>query len=270
MGMPGNLRLGEWSGAIIARGAATGSRTYAPPFPFRPAAGAPSFPLPPWYNAGRNRTWLGDAVEADPPDLSYEAALWEQGVRYVAGVDEVGRGPIAGPVVAAAVILPPACDFPWLDDVRDSKQLTPRQRERLAAEIRRCAAAVGVGVAPVGAIDRHGIAPALRSAMLHALASLRCRPQWLLTDAVALPEAGTPQHNLIGGDRRSCSIAAASIVAKVARDRIMEGLDHRFSGYGLARNKGYCTAEHVAALLRLGPSPVHRRSFAPVRQLVGG
>jgi len=202
------------------------------------------------------------------PNLAEERSLWLQGLDLVAGVDEVGRGPLAGPVVAAAVILSPSSDFRWLFHVRDSKQLSPAHRQELATYIWHDALAVGVGFVSHTAIDRLRIAEATRQAMLRAVGELHRRPQHLIIDALSLPACSLPQKGIIGGDARCISIAAASIVAKVARDRYMEGQDRRFSGYGFARNKGYPTRRHLESLRRLGPCDLHRRSFAPVRDLI--
>ena len=202
------------------------------------------------------------------PNLAEERSLWLQGFDLVAGVDEVGRGPLAGPVVAAAVILFPSSDFRWLFHVRDSKQLSPAVRRELAEYIWRDALAVGVGFVSHTAVDRLRIAEATRQAMLRAVGQLRCRPQYLIIDALSLPACSLPHKGIIGGDARCISIAAASIVAKVARDRYMESQDRRFSGYEFARNKGYPTRRHLEALHRLGPCDLHRRSFDPVRDLV--
>ncbi len=202
------------------------------------------------------------------PNLAEERLQWHQGLGLVAGLDEVGRGPLAGPVVAAAVILSPMCDFRWLFHVRDSKVLSPPEREELADYIWRDALAVAVGFVSHTSIDRIGIAEATRQAMLRAIGELRRRPQYLLIDALSLPACSLPQKGIIGGDARCISIASASIVAKVARDRYMESHDHQFSGYGFARNKGYATRQHLDALRRLGPCDLHRRSFNPVREMV--
>jgi ribonuclease HII len=207
-------------------------------------------------------------VMRSAPTLAEERLLWLQGLDLVAGVDEVGRGPLAGPVAAAAVILSPTSDFGWLRHVRDSKQLNPPKREELATCIWRDAFGVGVGFVSHTVIDRIGIAEASRQAMLRAVGELHRRPQYLLIDALSLHACSLPQKGIIGGDARCVSIAAASIVAKVARDRHMKHRDHRFSGYGFARNKGYGTREHLQALRRLGPCEIHRRSFAPVRDTV--
>jgi ribonuclease HII len=175
-------------------------------------------------------------------------------------------------VVAAAVVLSP--DDPALMErlrgVRDSKQLTPRQREALLGVIRECAVAVGVGAVPPDEIDLVGIVPATRRAMVQALEAISPPADYLLIDHLPLVEVALPQYSLPKGDARVLSIAAASIVAKVSRDRMMVELDGRLPGYGFGRHKGYGTAQHQAALAALGPSPLHRLSFAPVRGLVGG
>jgi len=203
------------------------------------------------------------------PDLRWERDYWAQGYVHVAGLDEAGRGAWAGPVVAAAVILP--ADDPHLaehlDGVRDSKQLTPARREVLYQVIHRVAWAVGVGVVPPARIDEIGIVPATRQAMREALAQLTPPPQALLIDALSLPRVSLPQRSLVKGDAFCLSIAAASIIAKVYRDRLMVELDQQYPGYGFARHKGYGTPQHRAALLALGASPVHRHSYAPVRRL---
>jgi ribonuclease HII len=204
------------------------------------------------------------------PRLTFERRWWRQGYQRVAGLDEVGRGAWAGPVVAAAVILPP--DQPRLSaalrGVTDSKQLTPRQRERLAEVIGSAALAVGVGGAGAGEVDRDGLIAATRAAMERAIALLAVPPDALLVDALDLaPVVPLPQQAIVYGDSRSLSIAAASIIAKVARDRWMVGLDARYPGYGFARHKGYGTAGHCAALAQLGVSHAHRRSYAPIARL---
>lgn len=206
------------------------------------------------------------------PDLSLERELQAQGYRLIAGLDEAGRGAWAGPVMAAAVILP--LDQPdrlaaLLDaGVNDSKQLTARQRERLYHLIRQTAVAVGMGGASARHIDRDGILPATRVAMRRAVSILRVQPQALLIDAVDLRgDVPLPQQRLNYGDSLSLSIAAASILAKVSRDRFMTQLDALYPGYSFARHKGYGTARHRAALQALGPSEMHRHSFRPIRAL---
>ncbi|OGL10964.1 MAG: ribonuclease HII, partial [Candidatus Rokubacteria bacterium RIFCSPLOWO2_02_FULL_73_56] len=200
-----------------------------------------------------------------PPPRSapyrYEAQAWREGVARVAGVDEAGRGPLAGPVVAAAVIIAPDRRIPGL---ADSKLLPPERREALFAVIHARALGVGVGVVDHETIDRINILQATRAAMGQALAALAVAPELVITDFVALDGLPCPQRNLVGGDRRSASVAAASIVAKVARDRLMRELDAQYPAYGFARHKGYATPEHLAALDRWGPCPIHRRSFSGV------
>ena len=202
------------------------------------------------------------------PTWAEERRLLREGYRLIAGVDEVGRGPLAGPVVAAAVILDPSLGLPWYEELRDSKALSARQRERLAPLITEAAVAVGTGAAGHEEIDALGIVPAIRAAMTRAVASLSVKPDHLLIDAVPLPEAKLPFRSLTKGDALCRSIAAASIVAKVARDRHMVQEDTAYPGYGFAHHKGYATREHLEGLARLGPCPIHRRSFAPVRALV--
>lgn len=206
-----------------------------------------------------------DALYGPPPTLEEECRLWGQGYRRVAGVDEAGRGPLAGPVVAAAVVLPPFARFDWLTALRDSKLLPAVKREALAARIEADALAVAVGIIPPMLIDRVGIAPASRRAMVQAVSRLPVRPDHLLIDAFRLPELALPQRALVHGDATVCSIAAASIIAKVRRDRLMQDYEWLYPGYGFADHMGYSTEEHQEALRKLGPSPIHRRSFAPVR-----
>ena len=187
-----------------------------------------------------------------------------RGHSFLAGVDEVGRGPLAGPVMAGAVVLPIGLNAPWIAEGNDSKQLSPRVRRALSDRIWEEALAVGIGSASTVEIDQVGIVPATRLAMGRAIRSLKVSPDCLLIDALRLPEVGLPQESLIRGDSISISIAAASIVAKVARDRLMVKMDSRYPGFGFQRNKGYGTPEHLKALGRLGPCPIHRLTFAPV------
>jgi len=191
------------------------------------------------------------------------ARLVEAGARFVAGVDEVGVGPLAGPVVAAAVVLPEVVDLPGLND---SKKLKREVREQLAASIREQAIGVGIGVVSADEIDRRGILNASLEAMRRAVLQLTdgVPVDHVLVDARTIPGIDLPQTPLIHGDAIDASIAAASIVAKVYRDRIMREYDAAHPGYGFARHMGYGTAEHVGALERIGASPIHRRSFAPV------
>ena len=203
------------------------------------------------------------------PTFDREAALWRAGFRLIAGVDEVGRGPLAGPVVAAAVILPARSRFPWLADVRDSKLLTAAQRERLAGHIWKKALAVGLGLQTPARIDEVGIALAGRLAMAQALAALEPAADYALIDAFTLATVDLPHEGIIHGDALCLSIAAASIVAKVERDRMMLSYDGVYPAYGFRRHKGYPTPEHLRVLSSDGPCPIHRRSFAPVRACLG-
>jgi ribonuclease HII len=181
----------------------------------------------------------------------------------VAGVDEVGRGPLAGPVVAVAAILAPGTDA---QGITDSKALTPARRLKLFPLISDAAVAWGVGLVESVDIDRYNILGATFLAMQRALDQLPVRPDGVLVDGkFHIPDVTLPQRAIIGGDRKSPSVGAASILAKEIRDRIMEEYDATYPGYGFARHKGYATAEHVAALANLGPTPIHRRSFAPLR-----
>lgn len=201
------------------------------------------------------------------PSLTFELSLHRAGLGLVAGLDEAGRGALAGPVTAAAVILPlddQGTVLGALEGVRDSKQMTPDQRERALKAICDLALGWAVGSASPGEIDTLGLVPATRRAMARALAELSLAPEYLLLDYLLLPGDDRPQTALVRGDRRSLTIAAASVVAKVTRDKEMVALEDRYPGYGLAQHKGYGTADHRAALERLGPTPVHRKSYAPV------
>jgi ribonuclease HII len=190
--------------------------------------------------------------------------LFAGGARIVAGVDEVGVGPLAGPLVAAAVVLPSRVRLPGLDD---SKQLSAEQREALDAAIRSQAIAVCVAELSSQEVDRLNTRGASLEAMRRAVTGLAATPDHVLVDAFTIPAIVFPQTPIVGGDARDGSIAAASIVAKVYRDARMRELDERYPGYGFARHKGYSTRDHFAALARLGPCPEHRRSFTPVSQL---
>ena len=207
-------------------------------------------------------------IKYQVPSFTEEKLLEEQGYQLIAGVDEVGRGALAGPVVAGAVILPGDLKTPWLDEVRDSKQLSPAKRERLSQYIQQVAISVGIGTADHKVVDTLGVVRATRLAMKLAIGKLSPLPQYLLVDYLRLPEISLPQKGMINGDSRCFSIACASIVAKVARDHLMMQLDSVYSGYRLAEHKGYCTEGHVACLNRLGPSAIHRRSFQPVKYLI--
>jgi ribonuclease HII len=212
--------------------------------------------------AARRRRGLRDREEIRRGQLlEIERRLRAQGVRTIAGVDEVGRGPLAGPVVAAAVILPAEPDLRGLDD---SKRLSPARREALSEEIRQHALAVGLGVVDPEEIDRTGIGQATMRAMREAIWGLALRPDRILIDGNQLPGSGSPEIAFVDGDARSLSIAAASVIAKVERDRMMAAFDRRYPGYGFHRNKGYGSDAHLNALRSLGPCPIHRRSFAPV------
>lgn len=200
--------------------------------------------------------------------MRQERALVRQGYALVAGIDEAGRGAWAGPVVAAAVILPGnAMRLAALRGVRDSKLLTPARREALFEAIRATALAVGVGMASHDEIDALGIVPATRRAMMRAVAQLVPAPDALLIDAVKLPDVPLPQRVLFHADTRCLSVAAASIIAKVTRDRLMVDADTQYPGYGFARHKGYGTSFHRQTLTQLGPSAIHRTTFGPVRLL---
>jgi ribonuclease HII len=203
------------------------------------------------------------------PTLMHERRLWARGFHRVAGLDEVGRGAWAGPVVAAAVILPPGDPelAGRLSGVRDSKLLSSQQREALMGRIRQHAVTLGVGAMSPGAIDAMGIVAATRRAMRLALDSLAFSPDHLLVDHLTLPDLPLAQISMPHGDLQVLSIAAASIVAKVCRDRLMGRYEELFPGYGLVRNKGYGTPEHQAGLQALGPSAIHRFSFAPLQAL---
>jgi ribonuclease HII len=190
--------------------------------------------------------------------------LFAGGARFVAGVDEVGVGPLAGPVVAAAVVLPVRVSLPGLDD---SKRLDRGARESLDAAIRAQALSISIAELASTEVDRLNVLRATLEAMRRAVAGLTRAPDHVFVDARTIPEIAAPQTALIGGDARDGSIAAASIVAKVHRDARMRELDARYPGYGFARHKGYGTREHLGALERFGPCPEHRRSFAPVSQL---
>ena len=196
-----------------------------------------------------------------------ERQLRAEGFARIAGVDEAGRGPLAGPVVAAAVVLPWRCRLPGLDD---SKLLPPGQRQRLYELILTRAEAVGVGFADARMIDRMNVLEATRAAMREALGLLAPPPEVALVDGWELPACPLPQRHVVGGDRISASIAAASVVAKVVRDQMMDELDALYPEYGFRHHRGYATREHRQRLVELGPCPEHRLSFAPVRELLQG
>ncbi len=198
------------------------------------------------------------------PNLSYEHRLWKNGLTYIAGMDEAGRGALAGPVAVGAVILPNKPHLlPILGGVRDSKQLTPLKRDQLAPRIKELALTWGIGFASSDEIDSLGIVPATRLAALRALESLSLFPSYLLTDfRLELPELDIPQTSIVKGDAKCLSIAAASILAKTTRDALMRELDLQYPSYGLGKHKGYGTLLHRRALKRLGYSEIHRKTFS--------
>ena len=202
------------------------------------------------------------------PDLSLESGVHDRGIQFVAGVDEAGRGPLAGPVVAAAVILSPDLtgSEPWLQLLDDSKKLSQARRERAADAVHQHALAVGVGIVSPEDIDQMGIGRAALAAMLRAVAQLPFEPGHLLLDYIYVRECPYTYDTIVKGDSRSYSIAAASNVAKVTRDRLMVEAEETYPGYNFARHKGYPTKAHFQRLNELGPCPIHRRSFAPVAQ----
>ena len=202
------------------------------------------------------------------PDLSLEGEFRTQGYRLIAGVDEAGRGPLAGPVAAAAVILDPALtgEEPWLAAIDDSKRLSERRRTKAAELIRRNALAHAVEHVDPQVIDCIGIGKAVIQAMLAAVARLDPAPDALLSDWVPFRDFPLPYQTVVKGDGKSLSIAAASILAKVGRDELMVEADQQYPGYGFGRHKGYATRAHLDNLSRLGPCPIHRRSFSPLRQ----
>lgn len=202
------------------------------------------------------------------PDFSFESSLWKNGCHYVAGIDEAGRGALAGPVVAAVVIFPADTSLKILDGVRDSKEMTPSMRDQWAERLRELALAWGVGLATSQEIDALGIVPATRTAAQRAIDSLHVAPQHILLDYLFLPDSPIPQTSLIKGDARSMSIAAASVIAKTARDALLCDLDTQYPEYGFARHKGYGTAAHRAALASRGPSSIHRLSYKPLANLI--
>jgi ribonuclease HII len=207
------------------------------------------------------------ALIPSSPDTTFEFPIWSQGFD-VAGIDEAGRGAWAGPVTAAAVILPhDSVLLKRLDGVRDSKQLKPAAREKFAAIIREVAFAWGVGTASNLEIDTLGIIASTRLAMLRAIKSLTLNADYLLLDAMFLPECVLPQVSLVKGDQRSLSIAAASILAKTSRDTWMVEISEQYGGYGFECHKGYGTKQHQRALADRGPCPLHRQSFNPIKSI---
>ena len=195
--------------------------------------------------------------------LAYEKECYARGMELIAGVDEVGRGPLAGPVVAAAVILPKACKIPGLND---SKKIPKSKHKEIYEAVLQNAIAIGIGVKDNHVIDQVNIYEATKLAMMEAIGQLEPQPQHLLIDAMKL-DLPIPQTSIIKGDANSLSIAAASIVAKVTRDQMMEEFDREYPGYDFAQNAGYGTAKHLAGLDKLGVTPIHRRSFEPVKSM---
>jgi ribonuclease HII len=202
------------------------------------------------------------------PTFIEESNLWQLGYSRVAGIDEAGRGPLAGPVVAAAVIMPDNFEADWKPLINDSKQLSPSLREKLFLCISDVAIGIGVGLSDVQTIDSRGIVKATRLAMKRAVDQLAPPPDSLLVDYMSIPEIKLPQKGITHGDCLCFSIACASIIAKVTRDHMMVELDRTYPEYKFAEHKGYGTPEHLDCLRRLGPSPVHRCSFQPVRELM--
>ncbi|WP_433749685.1 ribonuclease HII [Falsibacillus pallidus] len=196
--------------------------------------------------------------------FSYERNIYTQGFEAAAGVDEVGRGPLAGPVVAAAVILPKDCT---LFGINDSKKLSEAKRQELFDAISGQAIAIGIGIIHPDEIDKVNIYQATKKAMLDAIHNLNKFPDYLLIDAMEL-DVPVPQESIIKGDAKSASIAAASIIAKVTRDRMMIDYDAQYPGYGFSKNMGYGTKEHLDGLQKYGPSPIHRKSFAPIKDMI--
>lgn len=192
------------------------------------------------------------------PDFRFENDIWKRGIGYIAGIDEAGRGPLAGPVVAAAVILSPSTTIEGVDD---SKKLSPGRREELYEQLRGQAISIGVGIVPHTVIDEINIYRATMRAMAEAISKLTPIPGYLLIDGPRYQQSAIPFTPIIDGDAKSYSIAAASIVAKVTRDRLMADLDAFYPQYGFAKHKGYGTPQHLAALRTYGPCEIHRKSF---------
>lgn len=206
---------------------------------------------------------FADSPEAPIDLLALEGQAFRRGYRMVAGIDEAGRGPLAGPVVAAAVILPRGLMLPG---VNDSKQLTEEKREELFDVICSEALAVGVGIGDHDLVDRINILQATLSAMRDAVSTLSIKPDYLLIDGISSVPMNIPQKTVKKGDSLSLSIAAASIIAKVTRDRMMVEYDAQYPGYGFASHKGYAAASHLSAIATLGPCPIHRKSFSGVKE----
>ncbi|MFW6105386.1 MAG: ribonuclease HII [Chloroflexota bacterium] len=211
---------------------------------------------------------MKERVLSQFPNLDEEDKLKAQGYEFIAGIDEVGRGALAGPVVASAVILPHPPSLPWFGLVRDSKELDSRKRESLFEFINKEAVAVGIGIVPPQVIDSMNIFKATKLAMMQAVEKLSKQPNFLLIDRLGLSQCPIPQRGITRGDKSCLSIACASIIAKVTRDRMMEELDIMYPSYGFAQHKGYGTRKHISCLQKLGPSPIHRLYFAPVRNTI--
>lgn len=201
------------------------------------------------------------------PDFSEEKELQKDGFLYVAGLDEVGRGSLAGPVVTGLVVFPAGADYEWLASVRDSKELTIKQREELAPLIKSTALVAETGLSSAEEIDQLGIVSATRLAMQRSLDAALLMPQFLLIDAIKLPSSNIPQKSIVKGDSKCLSIAASSILAKVTRDSLMSDLSEIHPGYGFEKHKGYGTSKHLEEIERLGPCKLHRLTFAPMNKI---
>jgi len=202
------------------------------------------------------------------PNLDHENKLKLQGYMLIAGIDEAGRGALAGPVVASAVILPHPANLPWFELVRDSKELNSKKREALFDLINKEALAVGIGIVSHQVIDSINILKATKLSMIQAVEKLSEQPNFLLIDRLSLSQCPIPQEGITRGDKTCLSIACASIIAKVTRDRMMKEFDQIYPGYGFSQHKGYGTVRHISCLQKLGPSPIHRLYFAPVRNII--
>jgi ribonuclease HII len=204
------------------------------------------------------------------PNLDIEQDVRSVQYKYIAGVDEVGRGPLAGPVVSAAVVLPDDLvgDEDWLSVINDSKKLSESKRQMAYEIISREAVSVAVGITNASTIDSVGILPATISSMFTALRGLEVSPDFVLFDFIPLKDCEYPYRTVVKGDTKSYSISAASIIAKVTRDELMKEADEQYPGYGFSGHKGYGTAKHLDAIKRLGPCEIHRRSFAPIKNYV--
>ncbi len=198
--------------------------------------------------------------------MNRDLEFWSRGIQLLCGIDEAGRGPLAGPVIAASVILPP---WTSIDGVKDSKLLSPLQRERAFDKILKNSIAIGVGIVEPIIIDRTNILLATYEAMKRAILDMEIFPEFLLIDGFKIPRLPIPQRGIVHGDRVSLSIGAASIIAKVVRDRIMEMYDLIFPQYDFCNNKGYGTKKHIEAIRRYGPCEIHRKTFRPISELQG-